>query len=705
MVVKKIAVLGGGISALASALELSGEPDWQERYDITVCQMGWRLGGKGASSRNETANDRIEEHGLHIWLGFYENAFAMMRECYAELARPAASPLAEWTDAFKPHSYIVLEERVGGEWSHWAWDVPTNDRLPGDGGGIPTIWDFLVMAIQWLEEKFKTELAGTYASVPHSAVGPLPPWWAALTSLWGAGLEFAGMTFGEIALKLAKRKAASMSRDPGEHSARDHQILHWLTQRFTMWLHAVGPEVELDARLRHAFILIDMVATIVRGAFADGVAFHGLEVLDQFELRQWMKKHGAADVTINSATIRGIYDLAFSFADGDPDKPNIAAGVAIRGVFRMMFTYKGAVLWKMQAGMGEVVFAPIYEVLRRRGVKFKFFHRVDALHLSPARNAVEGITITRQATPTGEYDPLVSAGEYRCWPAHPHYDQLAEGDELRAREINLESFWSPWQGVEQITLRQGQDFDLVVLGIPIAALPKVCSELLEASSRWRDMCERVKTVQTQGFQVWLKKDLGEVGWPLRSPIVSAYTEPLDTWADMTHLLAAEGWEEASRPSQLAYFCGVMTDARPIPGPEDPDFPRREYERARAAAVEYLRTAAPYLWPKTRTNDPAEPFDWSVLSAPDDLAGVERFARQYWRPNIDPTERYVLAVAGSTQYRLRTDQSGFSNLFLAGDWIRNGFDTPGCIESAVISGRQAARAISGRSYKIVGESDF
>ena len=29
--------------------------------------------------------------------------------------------------------------------------------------------------------------------------------------------------------------------------------------------------------------------------------------------------------------------------------------------------------------MGDVVFAPYYEVLRRRGVRFEFFHRVDAV--------------------------------------------------------------------------------------------------------------------------------------------------------------------------------------------------------------------------------------------------------------------------------------------------------------------------------------
>jgi uncharacterized protein with NAD-binding domain and iron-sulfur cluster len=109
MTVKKVAILGGGVSALTTALELSGEADWQERYEITVYQTGWRLGGKGASSRNEAAGGRIEEHGLHIWLGFYENAFAVIRRSYEELGRPAGTPLATWTDAFtRERNYFEL---------------------------------------------------------------------------------------------------------------------------------------------------------------------------------------------------------------------------------------------------------------------------------------------------------------------------------------------------------------------------------------------------------------------------------------------------------------------------------------------------------------------------------------------------------------------------------------------------------------------
>ncbi|MBU0801562.1 MAG: FAD-dependent oxidoreductase, partial [Alphaproteobacteria bacterium] len=60
-------------------------------------------------------------------------------------------------------------------------------------------------------------------------------------------------------------------------------------------------------------------------------------------------------------------------------------------------------------------------------------------------------------------------------------------------------------------------------------------------------------------------------------------------------------------------------------------------------------------------------------------------------NIDPSERYVQAITGSAQYRLTTNESGFNNLLLTGDWIQNGFNM-GCVESATLSGMQTANAI-------------
>jgi predicted NAD/FAD-binding protein len=44
---QKIAVLGGGVGSITAAYWLTSQPGWQERYQVTVYQQGWRLGGKG----------------------------------------------------------------------------------------------------------------------------------------------------------------------------------------------------------------------------------------------------------------------------------------------------------------------------------------------------------------------------------------------------------------------------------------------------------------------------------------------------------------------------------------------------------------------------------------------------------------------------------------------------------------------------------
>ena len=61
------------------------------------------------------------------------------------------------------------------------------------------------------------------------------------------------------------------------------------------------------------------------------------------------------------------------------------------------------------------------------------------------------------------------------------------------------------------------------------------------------------------------------------------------------------------------------------------------------------------------------------------------------------------LLGILQHRLWSDQSGFDNLFLAGDWTRNAISA-GCVEAAVTSGMRAARGLSGHPASILGESD-
>ena len=129
---QKLLVVGGGCAALASVFALTDTPEDREKFEITVYQPGWRLGGKGASGRNAQYGQRIEEHGLHLWSGFYENAFWMMRKCYSELKRPKNAPLASVFQAFIPKHFVGMPFLKGKTWNLWSGYIPHEAGLPGD---------------------------------------------------------------------------------------------------------------------------------------------------------------------------------------------------------------------------------------------------------------------------------------------------------------------------------------------------------------------------------------------------------------------------------------------------------------------------------------------------------------------------------------------------------------------------------------------
>ncbi len=116
------------MSSLSCAYWLSRQP---ERYDVTIHQQGWRLGGKLASGRNLDRHGRIEEHGLHVWSGFYENAFWMIREVYGELDRPPTHPLATWQGVQPVERCLVVQfdrSALGPRHRQRAGQRPTSRR-------------------------------------------------------------------------------------------------------------------------------------------------------------------------------------------------------------------------------------------------------------------------------------------------------------------------------------------------------------------------------------------------------------------------------------------------------------------------------------------------------------------------------------------------------------------------------------------------
>jgi uncharacterized protein with NAD-binding domain and iron-sulfur cluster len=696
---KRVVVLGGGIAGISAAWELSKPQNRAQVGSVTVYQRGWRLGGKGASGRG--VHGRIEEHGLHVWLGYYDNAFRMMRECYAELDRPRTDPgcpLLRWDDAFRPARRIGLGEQHDEAWLPWVADFSAGAGLPGEPGAgrSPlTVPEFARRSLILLRD-LAASLSVERRRLPTGAgvvvtTSPMPPRSAGIGQLIRDG-ELASLIAAIELISLAQQEFRSLD------GGIDNPVVRFVTTSLWTVVDRLRQRIEglvaQDTAARRVWHFLDLMRATLRGIVADNLLLRreGFAAIDDQDYRAWIAGHGAAPATLRSPLVRGVYDLAFGYRDGDDDQPGFAAGTGVLLSAKLFFDYRGAIFWKMMAGMGDVVFAPLYQVLTSRGVRFQYFHRLDALRISAQGDEIAAIDFGVQAElrhGVDRYEPLVTIGGLPCWPSAPRHEVLEGTGDTVAHDY--ETIWSTVTEPGRLTLRAGEDFDAVVLAVPVGMHRYVCRELIEnpRTPEWRRMTEGIATAATQALQVWLKVDEAALGWPHGDVTVSGYADAFHTHASMSHLLAVEGWPADDRPVALVYFCHTLpTTAAP---PDDPAYPDAELARVREHAVRFLREDVGRRWPASTSGDG---FLWEVLHDTSGAAGEARLDAQYLRANVDPSDRYVLSLPGSGRYRLRADESGYGNLFLAGDWTDSGLNA-GCIEAAVMSGIQAANAVLGR----------
>jgi uncharacterized protein with NAD-binding domain and iron-sulfur cluster len=692
-------------------------PVHRGQFDITIYQMGWRIGGKGASGRGPSG--RIEEHGLHLWLGFYDNAFRLLRECYAELAGdPRGFAVADWREAFTPESDVGLLLEAGpATWLSWSACFPPQPGLPGDKLDPAQqfrLSNYLIRAIALLrtlvfgveiQQRGDThrqfdisEISSAGVSFAEAEAEGLAETIRALLTggVFATAFVLAeGLVLLQAAIGLVGPSLEGLLTDFAERLAAG--IRDWLEANLLA-----------DHRYRHIFEIIDLVLAIVIGTFRFGLLTdpRGLDAINEYECREWLLLNGASARAVNSPFVRGLYDLALAYEAGDPQRPGLAAGQALRGSLRMFFGYRGALFWRMRAGMGDVVFAPFYEALRRRGVKFRFFHKLTNVRLAPEGERRDGrshitaldFDIQAQVKGGGEYAPLIAVNGRQCWPAAPLWEQLEEGDRLAGTGCDFEAQCDGRRAATR-RLRLGSDFDFVVLAVGIGVIPHVCREILARDRRWRLMVEQVKTVATQSFQLWLDRDLGELGWRGPPFVVSAFVKPFDTWCDMAQVIPEEGW--VSPPKTSIYFCNVLADPPEGP-PEDvsAEYCAARQNEVRENAIAFIERHLRPLWPRAFTAEGE--FRWELLAdataqaTPPVHGGRrrERFGTQYWRANVSPSDRHTLALPGSLRYRISPLDMSYDNLTIAGDWTDCGFNE-GCVEAAVMSGRLAAHALSGR----------
>lgn len=691
---ERIAVLGGGLGALSTVFAFtSAVPDWREKYDITVYQPGWRLGGKCASGRDmrDGYGKRILEHGLHIFAGFYHYSFKLLAEAYAELERPANHPNRTVWDAFTGLDLITLMDEVTGEdgttrYVPWNINFQELPGLPGEGDPppvIPPLLKDLVERLGWL-------LPGTGDHAAHGFFAPVIKFF---DTLWdGAETVFLRTVDGAL-----------------------DELLRALGMQVSLLGTLQNRDADTLQRLKMAIYLMQ---TLFHGIVLDEVLEKGFDHLDEEELTAWIFRHGKAVAEIfpkdypdaevcaaalaRSPVVRSSYDYVFGWKDADITKPNQGAGTALRGCLRFATGYKGHVFYAMRGGMGDVVIAPLYQALRARGVTFEFFSRVE--ELIPEGDGIGEIVLSRQAiVPAGEYHPLIDVpirgwpAEHPlpCWPAEPLWDQLRDGAALRASGIDFEAPWSPAIATEH--LRRGTHFHRIVLAIPPGELKRIATRLTAEKPAWKAMLGALDLTRTIGVQLWLTRTNDDMGNPDPGRTLTGNAQPLSCWADMTHLLARETWEGASRPQFIAYFCGQLQGGTA----ETAEAAALAKASAEQQTRDWLARHAVRLWPDGATE--GQEVDPALLVAPGGEVGEARLDAQYIRANVIGTELYVQFPPKSVDKRLRADQSGYDNLFLAGDWTRNGLNA-GAAEAAVMSGYICAAALRGQKGPIPGEQD-
>jgi uncharacterized protein with NAD-binding domain and iron-sulfur cluster len=712
---KKIAILGGGIGGLSSAYHLTEHDPLREKYEITVYQMGWRLGGKCASSRNPNENNRIEEHGIHLFGGFYYNTFAVMKKAYDELKRPADEPLSSIQKAFIPSNFATMWETFGQQM--YEWDIgskPVGDSAPWEvslhkdcsagsllSGALTNILKQIVDSVDDLELKVDSLFHSKFLDKLLKKSGLRSNFHRKLIDLQDDLLsEFEKLDLHDGCLRQALEKLQKF-RD-----SLDPEIHHHPT------------------KLRHLFFKLDFMVVLFLGFIKDDVANKGFDILDDIDWIEWLKKHGLSAATLASPLPITSPNILFGFRDGNTSNmPEFAAGAMLHWTL-LMLNYTHSQFYFFTAGTGETIIQPLYEMLKLRGVKFEFFHKVTEITQKNG-NQIDAVEFDIQCTlnnPDQEYQPLntiVSKG-LTGWPDFPLVDQLVEGEKLKTLDshglhYNLESYWTSWGKVGTKKLRQGIDFDSLICALSIGALPSVAGDLINNNSSWRDMVQHVQAIQTQSFQIWLTKPksevLSEVAAHNDDVFVSGnYINPTSDVAELGHLIKFEDWDGHHKPAQsVMYFCGPMVEDEVVPAFTDHDYPRRQYQRVKNQSIQLLQAAANPIMPGAtlpnngRIAGDTQGLAFDVLAVSDEDAVTTSFSRvhqQFFRANIDPTERYVLSLPKSTKYRLKPSESGYSHLYLAGDWTDTGYNF-GAVETTVISGKLAAAAVDGSVARLAG----
>jgi uncharacterized protein with NAD-binding domain and iron-sulfur cluster len=744
-----VAILGAGPAGLAAAMALSDSPE----YSIHVYQMGWKAGGKCATGR-EPGHLRALQNGSHYLFGCYENSFSLLAKAHRVLAQhPAeAGGFGSFERDLVPRNLLVSKQPYthparGEAEEDWFRHLPQNMARPGDGTKYPTCFDYLTTALQ-----YATALAidFTLAAVPFASRGrhlgsrfcqwalPLCPHETglrarltraalsparALTNVsWALSSRLARECFALGSLVFPEAGARALRRGWNQRWPRAVKALRYLVDKF--WeLSARAPE-QVSKQLQRTAILLDFVGTLVVGYWVDGLQSPGgFARIDQYDFREWLERHGARKETRECALITSWYDGIISYEGGDVEKARCSAGLTVHSLLRAVATYKGAFAYQLRAEVGDSFIAPMVRALELRGVQFHFFERVEELVVDAGRGLATAVVLGQQIADPPRGAQFIDVMDRRlgqtrrAWPSAPQCAGAAGIDPP------LDSYYSSHQvSKRRLVLREaGQNlddasddlFDSIISALPLQVMEDVLVDsagnaLHALPGPWQECFTKLQVVESQAIRMWFNVPLRtkdarpgqrSLGWQMSPPILSGYRPPHSTWEDNSQAADIHAFPEGHEPLTIATLFG------PLPTGPLNTRSRAHFEAqkliAREAAWGFVQDHMLPLWPGLERDGAVA---WEAFIDLEHRSGSARFLWQDVTANAGPNESYIACLPGTLQHRIRPHESGFENLFVAGDWTRNGFEV-GTVEAAVVSGLKAAKALSGLPFTILAEFDL
>lgn len=733
---KRVTILGAGPAGLATAWELSGKKDEQGKplYDITLYDMSWRPGGKCASGRTSTPDQRIVQNGTHYVFGVYRNMFQILGEAY-EILNGSASGVshnhAAWggMDEFVPRHVMALRDACAKPYENWI--LPVSCAQPGAHGQDRPLDAFAVLdlLLDLIEGYRVRELEGEPRSIfrkgqfalreafelpPNDGPGPSSldvnavyrrcrELTRELRAVAPMQLQAARPILDELREVLPALR--DLLRESVDGVAQSLATNHVASLRAAL----AGP---IHCALRRVKQIVDLGATLAFALIFDGVLLPGsLLDLDKLDVLEWLLKRGMDPSTASSPLALCWYDALAAYANGDPNQPSLSAAAFIQTFIPAVLNSQGCFIYQMVGEVGENLAGPIYQVLKDRGVKFRWMHRVSSLELSANRTHVDRVNFelpvslqgagprTRQALL--KYDPVIQftlangqkRNAFRECPGAPFEDVLPGGvpaNAWYAPPTTPHCTFTIQRDHGAVTTPDG--YDVLVFALPHTVIPYVASELSTANAHWATI-EKLPAVETRSLRLWIEPDFSSLLWDqnlaLVQPVLANFRDNFFVWEDSGQQLEVHTWP-AGQPKPRA----IATLFAPLPAraaaphrDEDPTYVVKQRAQAELSALAFIGGEAARLW-QGIASGPG--LDLSkVILPPGSVGPVKGFVVA----NSGPIERYVHAAPRTYPLRIDPFDPGFKEFFVAGDWVRL-WPATGNIEQAMISGRIAGLLIHG-----------